>query len=71
MLVLSHGRRKGKKQNALTFDTSQTFAIISAVSEARFNSEEYMAAGLASLDIQQQGMLSTHAYITYMRANKG
>jgi hypothetical protein len=51
MPVLSHGRKKErKKQNALTLDTSQTFAIISAVSEARFKSEEYMAAGLASLD---------------------
>jgi hypothetical protein len=42
--------QKRKKKNALTFDTTHTFAIISAVSEARFKSEEYMAAGLASLD---------------------
>jgi hypothetical protein len=41
-----------KEQNNLTFDTSQTFAIISAVSAARFKSEEYMAAGLASFDSQ-------------------
>jgi hypothetical protein len=33
----------------LTFDTSQAFAMISAVSAARFRSDEYIAAGLASL----------------------
>jgi hypothetical protein len=42
-----------KEQNALTFDTSQTFAIISAVSAACFKSEEYMAAGLASFDADE------------------
>ena len=41
---------KKKEQNALTFVTAQTFAIISAVSAARFKLEEYMAAGLASFD---------------------
>jgi hypothetical protein len=49
MPVLRHGCRK-KKKNALTFDTSQSFAMVSAVSAARFKSEEYMAAGLASFD---------------------
>jgi len=39
-----------KEQDALTFVTPQTFAIISAVSAARFKSEEYMTAGLASFD---------------------
>lgn len=33
-----------------TLDTSQAAAIVCAVSAARFRSEEYTAAGLASLD---------------------
>ena len=47
---LFHFVSKKKEQNALTFVTPQTFAIISAVSAARFKSEEYMAVGLASFD---------------------
>jgi hypothetical protein len=43
-------QQQQQQQRALTFDTPQTPAMISAVSAARLKSEEYTAAGLASLD---------------------
>ena len=39
--------------NERTFGKLQNFAIVLAVSGVRFNSDEYMAAGLASLDSQR------------------
>jgi len=42
--------KKQQQKRALTFDTPQAPAMISAVTEARLKSEEYTAAGLASLD---------------------
>jgi hypothetical protein len=69
MPVLRHGCRKKKKKNALTFDTSQSFAMVSAVSAARFKSEEYMAAGLASLDSRRATFIVSSDFLFYISVN--